>query len=185
MQCKDMVCCFIGHRKIEITSELIERLKTVIENLIVNKNVFIFVFGSRSEFDSLCHSLVTEYKKKYLGIKRIVYTCKHELCVLEEEREELERISSDITNKKVKLLSYEEEYSFSAKYLAGKASYVERNCAMIDNSDFCIFYYDKNYKPDIRKLSKRSLYAYQPRSGTKLAYEYATKKNKNIILINE
>ncbi|MEF9840764.1 MAG: biotin operon repressor, partial [Lachnospiraceae bacterium] len=42
-----------------------------IESLIVNHNVDTFLFGSRSEFDSLCHSLVTELKEKYPHIKRI------------------------------------------------------------------------------------------------------------------
>ena len=185
MQCIDSVCCFIGHRKIEITGNLVERLKRIIENLVLNNNVYFFAFGSRSEFDSLCYSVVTELKKKYPKIKRVVYTCKHEACVFEEEREEMERISSNVTGKKVKLLSYDEEYNFSAKYSAGKASYVERNYAMIDNSKYCIFYYDVNYKPDIRKSSKNSVYCYQPKSGTKLAYEYAVKKNKTIILINQ
>ena len=51
---------------------------------------------------------------------------------------------------------------------------------MIDNSDYCIFYYDENYKPPMRKKSKRDLFEYQPKSGTKLAYEYA-KHNQKIV----
>ena len=51
---------------------------------------------------------------------------------------------------------------------AGKAVYVERNRIMIDNSDFCIFYYDKTRAGD--KFS-----------GTRLAYKYALSQNKNIL----
>ena len=58
------VCCFIGHRKIYLTKELEEKTKNVIENLIINKEVTTFLFGSKSEFDSLCHKIVTDLKDK-------------------------------------------------------------------------------------------------------------------------
>ena len=53
---------------------------------------------------------------------------------------------------------------------AGKASYVERNHAMVLASDFCVFYYNENYLPDMRKASKKVLTNYQPKSGTQLAF---------------
>lgn len=52
----------------------------------------------------------------------------------------------------------------------GRASFVKRNQKMIDNSDCCLFYYDKNYQVGTNK-----------KSGTKIAFDYATKKNKKII----
>ena len=55
-------CSFIGHRKIELTDKLKQKLKVVIEDLIVNQNVLTFLFGSRSEFNTLCHNIVTELK---------------------------------------------------------------------------------------------------------------------------
>ena len=61
---------------------------------------------------------------------------------------------------------------------AGVARYVERNQEMIDNSDFCVFYYDENYKTLRRKYSKRSVGDYQPKSGTKVAFDYANQKIK-------
>ena len=64
---------------------------------------------------------------------------------------------------------------------AGRASYVERNQEMINKSDFYIVYYDENYAPPKRKNSRRDLTDYQPRSGTKIAYDYAVKKKKKII----
>ncbi len=66
---------------------------------------------------------------------------------------------------------------------AGKASYVERNREMINKSDFCVVYYDKNYSPPRRKNSKWGLTDYQPKSGTRLAYDYAVRKKKEIINI--
>lgn len=59
---------------------------------------------------------------------------------------------------------------------------MERNQAMINDSDYCVFYYDKNYQPEMRKYSKRSIGYYQPKSGTALAYAYAKQKKK--IMLN-
>lgn len=64
---------------------------------------------------------------------------------------------------------------------AGKTAYVERNCELIDNSSYCVIYYDENYKPPRRRNSKRDVSDYQTRSGTKLAYDYAMKKNELVI----
>ncbi|MBQ6922975.1 MAG: hypothetical protein IJQ66_07800, partial [Clostridia bacterium] len=66
-------CCFIGHRKIEKTDELEKEIYEYIERLIVKENVKIFLIGSRSEFNSLCHSVITDLKEKYPEIKRIGY----------------------------------------------------------------------------------------------------------------
>ena len=84
---------------------------------------------------------------------------------------------------KVDLFCVDEEFEHKTKYTSGKASYVERNQAMIDNSDYCIFYYNENYKPQPRKQSKRDITYYQPKSGTGLAYNYAKQKKKEIINI--
>ena len=46
----------------------------------------------------------------------------------------------------------------------------------IDNSSYCVIYYDENYMPLRRKSNKRDLFDYQPNSGTKRAYDYAVKK---------
>ena len=64
-------CCFIGHREINVTDELKEKLRVVIECLIVDENIDTFLFGSKSQFDDLCYDIVTEIKKKYPHIKRI------------------------------------------------------------------------------------------------------------------
>ena len=173
------VCSFFGHRTINVTNMLIEKIRNLIEDLIVNQNVLIFLFGSRSEFDSLCHGIVTELKEKYKDIERYCYTCRHESCTLESEREYWEGVYSRFHKREVHLLGVEKEVEHKTKYTSGRASYVERNQAMIDASDICIFYYDELYQPEMRKYSKRSIY-YQPKSGTKIAYNYAKMKKKVI-----
>ncbi len=179
---KHKACSFFGHRKIDITENLKIRLRETIEDLIINYKVQTFLFGSRSDFNSLCHQVVTELKERYPFLKRIAYTCKSESCTLESERKKWEEIFSRFKKQEVHLLGVEEEFEHKTKYVSGRASYVERNQAMIDDSDYCIFYYDKNYSPEKRKYSKRDFCYYQPKSGTALAYTYAKQKKK--ILIN-
>ena len=150
-------CCFIGHRKINETEELKQKLTEVIENLIVNENVDTFLFGSKSEFNDLCRYTVTELKKKYPCIKRIFV------------RAEYPYINDDYREY---LLQFYEDTYYPEKVLnSGKASYVKRNIEMIDNSKFCVVYFDENYSPNNRN------------SGTKIAYEYAMKNNMYIVNI--
>ncbi len=78
------------------------------------------------------------------------------------------------------MLGIEKEVEFKDKWITGKAGYVERNQAMINDSDICVFYYNKDYEPQMRKYSKRSISYYQPKSGTALAYKYAIQKKKKI-----
>ena len=65
------ICCFIGHREINVTDELKEKLRVVIEHLITDESIDTFLFGSKSHFDDLCYDIVTETKKKCPHIKRI------------------------------------------------------------------------------------------------------------------
>ena len=64
-------CCFIGHREINVTDELKEKLYVLIEHLITEESVETFLFGSKSQFDDLCYDIVTEIKRTYPHIKRI------------------------------------------------------------------------------------------------------------------
>ena len=170
-------CCFIGHRKVSITCQLEKRLREVIEEFIIKNNVSIFLFGSRSECNNFCHKIVSELRGKYNHIKRIAYTCKSETCILECELLKMEKLYSKYCKTEVKLYGVEEEFEYSAKYKSGKASYVERNQAMIDNSDYCVFYYETNYQPEQNSRTVNSSH----KSGTRLAYNYAKRKNKQII----
>lgn len=173
-ECK--TCSFFEHRKVEQKEGLKQKIKLVIENLIVEQNVLVFLFGSYSEFDKLCHLLVTELKVKHPTIKRIAFTCQSETCILERDREMWENSYSRYEKRDLKVLGLEEEFEHTTKYTAGRASYVERNQAMIDHSKYCVFYYDENYKPEFRKFSKKCTNYYQPKSGTALAFEYVNKK---------
>lgn len=181
------VCCFIGHRKIDKDIRLTQRVRDVINDLIEYKGVTTFLFGSRSEFDDLCHEIVTDLQKNNLQIKRIMYTCRSERAVKKEEKEDLEKSWSKLLKRNVTLKDYDGAIMIDRIWSAGKASYVERNQNMIDVSDFCVFYCDPQYQPPKRKYSKRSVGDYQPKSGTQLALAYAYQKNragKELVVIN-
>lgn len=158
-------CCFFGHRKINETYELTDNLKNTIETLIKDKGVNTFLFGSKSEFDSLCLKIVTELKEKYSHIKRVYVRSAFPVI--------------DNSYKDYLLESYEETYFPENIKGAGKASYIKRNQEMINKSGICVVYYDENYKPP--KKSRAGFSDYQPRSGTQVAYDYALKKKCEII----
>ena len=64
-------CCIFGHRKINETEELKTKVYNTVEGLITRENVDTFLFGSKSQFDSLCLEQVTNLKEKYPYIKRV------------------------------------------------------------------------------------------------------------------
>lgn len=154
---KVCTCCFIGHRTVDVTEELKLRLYKIVEKLIVEENIDTFLFGSKSRFNSLCLDIVTKVKEKHPHIKRIYV------------RAEYPYISDEYKN--CLLENYEETYYPDRIKDSGRAVYVERNFEMIDNSRFCVIYYDKKYAPTTRK------------SGTKMALDYAVKKEKEILCL--
>ena len=152
-------CCFFGHRTINETEELRNKLTKIIENIINDKNVNTFLFGSMSRFNSLCLEIVTDIKQKYPRIKRVYV------------RAEFPYISDDYL---AYLLQFYDETYYPEKILgAGRASYVERNQEIINKSQICVVYYDSSYSPKKRK------------SGTEIAFKYAQKRGKDIINVLE
>ena len=150
-------CCFIGHRDINKTEELTERLSKIIENLILKEKVVTFLFGSKSEFNSLCYDVVSKLKEKHPQIKRVFV------------RAEYPEINDDYLDYLHRF--YEETYYPKTVEGSGKSAYIKRNCEMIDKSEICVFYYNDECLPKRRK------------SGTKIALDYANRKSKNIILL--
>ena len=160
-------CSFFGHRNAKATPELCDNLRKTIVYLIKEKGVQRFLFGSKSSFDDLCLKTVTEIQKEYPEIKR-TYVRSDYPYIPKQYKDYL-------------LESYDDTLMPSKVENAGAARYVERNQEMINASDFCVFYYNEAYKPPLRKRYRSALSTYQPKSGTKLAYEYAKQKQKEII----
>ena len=153
---KENTCCFFGHRTIYETEELRTKITEAVEGLITDENVDTFLFGSKSEFDRLCLELVTKLKEKYPHVKRIYV------------RAEFPYISDDYLTYLLK--SYDETYYPEKLLGSGRAAYVERNYEMINNSKYCIVYYDEQNAPSARK------------SGTRIALDRAIEMGRKIMI---
>ena len=156
--------CFIGHRKIENTPALRERLQKILSELIETGTV-TFIFGDHSEFNDLCYEMVTALKEKHPEIMRKKFRKDYE----------------DADEYTMQFLKTGLEENVCPKGIgnAGRAGYIKRNQAMISESDICVFYYDENYRPASRRNDHNLIK--QPKSGTALAFRYAQTKKKRII----
>ena len=144
-------CSCFGHLKIDITEELEKNTEKLFESLVVNENVGNFFFGGFGLFDDLCWQVVTKLKQKYPHIKRIF--CLHD--------PRLQRI-----DKRIKYFNEEDYEEFIYLDLSFDYWYTRiyyRNCEMINQSDFVVFY--------IRNTNN---------SGAYKAYKYAVKQKKQI-----
>ncbi len=150
-----MLCSIFGHRKIETNINL-QELKNVLKNLISERNVDTFYFGGFSEFDDLCHALVTELKSEFPDVKRI-------FCLSDERHLRIAK-----RPKWLKDDDYEDFIYLPLSFDWWYQRIYYRNCAMIDDSDFVLFYVTE-----------------KENSGAYKAYKYAKSKKKNIINIYE
>lgn len=143
-----MIVAFIGHRTINKTGSLKDKLKMIVENLMVKENADTFLFGSKSEFNTLCYDVVTKLQNKYRSIRRVYVRAEYEF-ISEEYKRYLFRLY---------------EFSYFPKDVkgAGALSYVKRNQAMIDKCDVVVAYYDDQYIPPTKT-----------KSGTQMAVVHA------------
>ena len=178
---KTMRICFIGHQSVVDAEQLKIRIANTVSKLI-SDGADTFLFGSRSQFDTLCWEVVTELQTQYPNIKRLSYNTPHETAITSnEELRRFERIYAKTAGVDVRIKDYASDVKSQKSVNATKDTYIMRNQNMIDDSDVCVFYYDKSYLPPKRKQSKNCIWNYQPRSGTAVAFDYAKRKNKRII----
>ena len=163
-------CSFFGHRDTLQTEELKDNVSETVERLIVKEGFDTFLFGSRSQFDELCHIVVTELKEKYPNIQRIAYLCKHETACFVGESMKMKQHIKKLTGRDVYVPEYEDIKKSDQVNSAGRASYVERNYWMVDNSEIIVIHFNKS-----QSITNGS--------GTSIAYIYAIKKEKRIIEI--
>lgn len=163
---KNYSCCVIGHRKVSENIKIVQELI----NLIEQQNIAVFKFGYYGEFNELCYKTLIELKKKYSNIKLILYSLNNEVAFTFEEAE---RYKYKYKNKEFPYKSFDEIiYLTEVDETRFKYACVLRNKKLIDESDICLFYLRENYT----LLSNGH-------SGTKIAYDYAKKGGKNIIII--
>lgn len=169
-----MNCCFIGHKKITITNELKSKLNRILIVLINRYKVDTFLFGDRSEFNDFSLDVVKTLKNIYPYIKIIKYPSNDWYKGQEKENVEFNKIVL-----KNEIIDFD-EYVYLNYY--GKFSYVQRNEKMIMDSDYCVFYYNKNYV-----AQHRYKIGVARKSGTQVAFDFAKKHKKKIVnlFVNE
>ncbi|MCM1306180.1 MAG: hypothetical protein NC037_02025 [Bacteroides sp.] len=151
MEKLEKTCSCFGHKDVEITDELRAKTAAEIDRAIAD-GVRIFLFGGLSDFDDLCYDIVTEKKNAnvQLNIKRI-------FCFPLDKH--LHKPPHWFKRK-----DYEELTCPKKSYDYWYPSIYFRNIAMIDESDWVLFYAEQREK-----------------SGAYKAYEYAKKKRKHIV----
>lgn len=116
------VCIFFGHRDAPI--EIRDKLKSIIIDLIENKNVNLFYVGNHGAFDFMVIRVLNELTLKYSGIEyRTV------LAYLPTEKNESDFIDYSRT-----------VYPYGIEKTPKRFAISYRNKWMINNSDFVITY---------------------------------------------
>ena len=149
---EEKICSFFGHREITVSEKIYATVTAEILKS-VDFGCRVFYFGGYGDFDRLCYQIVTEIKtiNPNIHITRVY-------CVAREEylRKRVRYFNPDDYDEVIFL-----EPSFSGWY---KSIYY-RNCAMIDKSNYVIFYTEQRES-----------------SGAFKAYNYAKKKrNKRLV----
>ena len=145
---QEKICSFFGHRVIDITDSLCTRAAAEIMRAL-EFGCRTFYFGGYGAFDSFCYKVVTKIKDENPELKiRRIYCVSQERYLRKNVRYFMRENYDDI----IYLLP-----SFDGWY---KSIYF-RNCAMIDKSDFIIFYAE----------SREDSCAYK-------AYKYAKKEKR-------
>lgn len=157
-------CCFVGHRNAVLTSTQQHKLTELLRFLITQCAVDVFAFGSRSTFNSLCHQTVTALKESFPHISRQAFTCSHETCTLQKD---VDIVTSyrRFTNLEMEILPMDEEVYHQSSDKSSRFSYIMRNKAMVDYSQYCVFFLNESCPNN---------------SGTAIAYKYAMSRNKRV-----
>lgn len=146
------ICSFFGHRDVTVTDELYTNTEAEIMR-VLNEGCRTFYFGGYGDFDDLCYRIVTKIKnaRADLSIERVY-------CVSQER----------YLRKKVRYFNhddYDDIICLTPSFEGWYKSIYFRNCAMIDQSTFVIFYAEA-----------------RENSGAYKAYKYAArKKGKDIV----
>ncbi|MBE6644488.1 MAG: hypothetical protein E7612_03805 [Ruminococcaceae bacterium] len=144
------ICSFFGHREIEVTNSLYATVTAEILRA-VDFGCRIFYFGGYGEYDALCYKIVTELQKRIPDIKRIY-------CVAREEylRKMVRYFNKD---------DYDDIIFLQPSFNGWYKSIYFRNCAMIDESDYIIFYAEE-----------------RENSGAYKAFKYAKKRKEKCVI---
>ena len=172
---QNYACCFIGHRKLELDFPK-EYLFNVIKHLIVDIGVRKFLFGCNSEFNDLCHQIVTSFKQTYPDIVRINYPLASSAKIISKTKQDLEETLKKFYQHNIYICDYDEFVTPFESSKSGGYLYIKRNFEMVKNSDLIVAYL-RNAKSKNNKTNRTT------NSGTKLAVDFAINLKKDIIYI--
>ena len=148
---EDKICSFFGHRDIKITEELYATATAEILKSL-DFGCRTFYFGGFGDFDRLCHGIISDIAKKQpcLKVKRVY-------CVSQPRY--LTKTSPYFKHK-----DYDEVIYLAPSFDGWRRSIYFRNCAMVDKSDYIIFYVESRENSGAFKTYR---YA-QARSGKEI-----------------
>ena len=63
-----MVASIIGHRKMPEDENLINKIEAILKYVIQERHVNVFLFGSKSKFDSVCLEIISRLKGEFKEI---------------------------------------------------------------------------------------------------------------------
>ncbi len=127
-------CSFTGHRKIKITTELKEKLKTTLETLIKD-GITDFYAGGALGFDMLCEITVLELRKKYPIKLHLVLPCS-----MYEQTSKWNDKQKDIYNK---IFSMADSVCYTSDKYTSNCMKI-RNEYLVQIADCLVCYYDIN-----------------------------------------
>ncbi len=135
-------CSFFGHRTTVVSNETKQKIKNVIENLIKIENYEIFYFGEFGDFDDVCYEIVSEIKLTYPNIKR-VYVATNDKALLKHKR--------------ICIKTYEEQITLPLTFEWWYQIIYYRNLAIIDNSNFVVFYVENEQNSGANKALRYAI----------------------------
>ncbi|MBQ8342879.1 MAG: hypothetical protein IJY21_02105 [Clostridia bacterium] len=153
MERDERICSFFGHREIAEKEKISKKVEEIVKALI-ERGVKTFLFGGFGEFDALCHKVVSAVKEKNPTIKRV-------FCLTDERH-----LNKYKRSKFLREEDYEEFIYLSLSFDYWYTRIYYRNCEMIKQSDFIVFYATK-----------------RENSGAYKALQYAIKQKKENINI--
>ena len=131
---KNKSVCFTGHRNVKVTSELIENLQTILEDLI-SQGVTEFYAGGALGWDTICASSIIRIREVFTQIKlHLVLPCPPKQQILKwNDRQKSEYNAILAVADSVEILS--QEYSSDCMK--------KRNAKLVEYADYCVCYYRK------------------------------------------